>query len=69
MDREEAVRAMGAGRAFNLIHLETASKIDIFPMQQNEFHLSEMSRSGEETWVIPGNHGSQAKPPIQNKRG
>jgi hypothetical protein len=54
MDRDEARRAVGLGRAFNLIHFATASKIDIFPMQQNEFHRSEMSRSSEEAWIIPG---------------
>jgi|HubBroStandDraft_6_1064221.scaffolds.fasta_scaffold45605_3 hypothetical protein len=54
MDRDEANRAVRSGRPFNLIHLATASKIDIFPMQQNEFHRSEMSRSSGEAWVNPG---------------
>jgi hypothetical protein len=54
MDRDEAQLAVGLGRAFNLIHLASASKLDIFPMQQSEFHRSEMSRSSEEDWVIPG---------------
>jgi hypothetical protein len=54
MDCDEARRAVRLGRAFNLIHLATASKIDVFPMQQSEFHFSEMSRSSEEEWVIPG---------------
>jgi hypothetical protein len=54
MDRDEALHALCLGRAFNLIHLATASKIDIFPMTQSEFHLSEMSRSAEEGWIIPG---------------
>jgi hypothetical protein len=54
IDRDEAQRAVRLGRAFNLIHLATASKIDIFPMLQSEFHRSEMSRSSEEEWVIPG---------------
>ena len=54
MDRDEAQRAVRLGRAFNLIHLASASKIDIFPMSQSEFHRSEMARSSEEAWVVPG---------------
>ena len=57
MDRDEAQRAVGLGRAFNLIHLASASKFDIFPMSQSEFHRSEMSRSSEEDWVVPGEGG------------
>jgi hypothetical protein len=54
MDRDEAQRAARLERAFNLIHLASASKIDIFPMSQSEFHRSEMARSSEEDWVVPG---------------
>jgi hypothetical protein len=57
MDRDEAERAVRLGRAFNLIHLASASKIDIFPMSGSEFHRSEMSRSSEEDWVVPGEGG------------
>lgn len=57
MDRDEAQRAVRLGRAFNLIHLASASKIDIFPMSQSEFHRSEMSRASEEDWVVPGEGG------------
>lgn len=54
LDADEASRAFRVGRAFNLIHLGSAAKIDIFPMRENEFQRSEMSRSAREEWVIPG---------------
>lgn len=54
MDPDEAERAVRLGRAFNLIHLATASKFDIFPMSQSEFHRSELARSSEEDWILGG---------------
>ena len=54
MDTEEAGRALKQERAFNLIHLATASKIDIFPMRETDFHMSELSRSAQQDWIIPG---------------
>src|SRR5579863_5578735 len=44
-DREEAIRSIAAGRAFNLIHFGSAGKIDVFPVGSNAFHLSELGRS------------------------
>lgn len=54
MDGDDALHAMSLGSAFHLIHIATASKIDVFPMTQSEFHRSEMFRSAGEDWIIPG---------------
>lgn len=54
LDIDEARRSVRASRAFNLIHLATASKIDIFPLRSNDFHRSELARSAFQEWVIPG---------------
>ena len=54
LDSDEARKALEMGRAFNLIHLATAAKFDIFPLQQDAFHASELARSTEHEWVIPG---------------
>ncbi len=36
--------ALAAGRAFNIIHLQSAYKIDIFPLRQDDFSRSEFAR-------------------------
>ena len=54
MDASEAKRAIRLGRAFNLIHLASAGKIDIFPLGQDEFSRSELARSVEADWAVPG---------------
>ena len=43
-DAEEIRRALGAGRAFNLIHVASVGKFDIFPAV-SEFHFSELARA------------------------
>ena len=43
-DAEEIRRALGAGRAFNLIHVASVRKFDIFPAA-SEFHFSELARA------------------------
>ena len=42
------------GRAFNLLHLASAGKIDIFPLGRDAFHHSELARSAEQDWAVPG---------------
>jgi hypothetical protein len=39
---------------FNLLHLATAAKIDIFPLGRDEFHRSELTRATEQEWTLPG---------------
>jgi hypothetical protein len=46
-------QAIQAGRAFNVIHMPTAWKIDLFPAQ-SEFHESEMQRATLEPITIDG---------------
>jgi hypothetical protein len=53
LDSDEARRSVAAGRAFNLIHLSSASKIDIFPAV-HEFHATELKRSAVAEWIAPG---------------
>jgi hypothetical protein len=53
MDKNEARGALVRGRAFNLIHLASAYKIDIFPLGHDAFHASELSRARAEDWTIP----------------
>jgi hypothetical protein len=43
-DRDMVSRAVKAGRAFNLIHLASALKFDFFPIGNDAFGGSEMSR-------------------------
>jgi hypothetical protein len=43
-EAEEIRRALGAGRAFNLIHMASARKFDVFPAI-SEFHFSELARA------------------------
>ena len=54
IDADEARRSIRTGRAFNLVHLASASKIDVFPIGQDDFHRSELERSAEAEWAIPG---------------
>jgi hypothetical protein len=53
-DPDEAAKSIAAGRAFNLIHLASAGKIDVFPAGSNPFHTSELERSVVADWVVPG---------------
>jgi hypothetical protein len=54
MDVNEARGAIARGRAFNLIHLSTAYKIDLFPLAKDAFHTSEMARAQVQDWSVPG---------------
>jgi hypothetical protein len=54
MDVNEARGAVRRGRAFNLIHLATAYKIDLFPLGQDPFNASEMARAQVQDWSVPG---------------
>jgi hypothetical protein len=54
IDPEYAASAISSGRSFNLIHLATASKIDIFPLEHTEFQASELARSTAASWAVPG---------------
>jgi len=54
IDPDEAKRSIRMGRAFNLLHLASASKIDIFPLGHDEFHRSELARAAEQEWVVSG---------------
>ena len=36
--------ALAAGRAFNIVHLRSAYKIDLFPLRRDEFSRSEFAR-------------------------
>lgn len=45
-DPDEMCRAIHAGRAFNLIHMLTSQKFDLFPAA-GEFHESELRRATE----------------------
>jgi hypothetical protein len=54
LDPDEARRSIRLGLAFNLLHIASASKIDVFPLGTDEFHRSELARSIASEWVIPG---------------
>jgi hypothetical protein len=54
MDPDEARFSIRMGRAFNVLHLASAFKIDIFPVGNNGFHQSELTRSTLQNWVVPG---------------
>ncbi len=43
-DRDLMIDAMKAGRSFNVIHLATSYKFDIFPLQSDEFHREQFIR-------------------------
>jgi hypothetical protein len=45
-DTDDMRRAIGAGRAFNAIHMLTGEKFDVFPAS-SEFHASELRRATE----------------------
>jgi hypothetical protein len=54
MDPNEARKSIRLGRAFNVLHLQSASKIDVFPVGSVEFHHSEMNRATLRDWTVPG---------------
>lgn len=52
-DAQQMRQAIQAGRAFNIIHMQTAWKIDLFPAQ-SDFHECEMQRATLERVTIDG---------------
>src|SRR6516164_5558046 len=44
VDAEEVLQAIAAKRSFNVIHLATAFKIDIFPASSHELGLQQLKR-------------------------
>jgi hypothetical protein len=54
VDAEGADLAVRQGRPFNLIHLKAAYKFDIFPVGDNRFTRSELSRRRYLSTNIPG---------------
>jgi hypothetical protein len=52
-DAQQIRQAIQAGRAFNIIHMPTAWKIDLFPAQ-SDFHECEMQRATLEPLTIDG---------------
>lgn len=53
-DEEEIRQAVDRGRSFNLIHLKSAFKFDIFPVGSNRFARSELLRRRYTTASVPG---------------
>jgi hypothetical protein len=49
--------ALRYGRSFNVIHFGTSFKIDVFPLQNDSFHLGELVRSEKRTWAVDGENG------------
>ena len=54
VDRETVEGAIRQGRAFNVIHFKGAYKFDIFPVGQDAFARSELSRRSYTTTTITG---------------
>ncbi len=38
------------GRSFNIIHVASGFKVDVFPFGRNDFHEREWARSGVTAW-------------------
>ena len=53
-DAEQAEFAIRAGRAFNVIHLKSAYKFDIFPVGADRFMRSQLARRRYTTTRVPG---------------
>jgi hypothetical protein len=50
----EAIRhAIGAGRSFNVIHIPTSYKFDLFPAT-SDFHVTQLQRGGTVPLALPG---------------
>lgn len=56
-DVDEIERATRDGRSFNLIHIPTAMKVDIFPAS-TQFHENQLMRATEVT-IFPGDDSSR----------
>jgi len=44
--------ALRLGRSFNVIHLASGFKIDIFPLRKDAFHEGELARSARSVWPV-----------------
>jgi hypothetical protein len=53
-DRATLARAIAAGRSFNLIHLASAHKFDLFPVGADAFNRSELARRKFTSGAIAG---------------
>jgi hypothetical protein len=53
IDPDHAREAVGRGRGFNVIHIPTSHKFDLFPAS-SAFHDSELERATIQTLVLPG---------------
>lgn len=53
-DADEAGLAIRGGRAFNIIHLKSAYKFDIFPAGQDRFRRSQLARRRYTTTTVAG---------------
>jgi hypothetical protein len=53
-DADQAEFAIQAGRAFNVIHLKSAYKFDIFPAREDRFIRSQLARRRYRTTTVPG---------------
>lgn len=58
VDEGQAKSALLAGRSFNLIHLESSFKIDLFPLRRTDFSREQFSRRALER--LPGESATQA---------
>lgn len=58
VDEGQAKSALLAGRSFNLIHLESSFKIDLFPLRRTDFSQEQFSRRALER--LPGESATQA---------
>ena len=58
-DEQQMRESILFGRSFNVIHLSSGFKIDIYPLPQDAFHRSEMARSAEHKWTIDAAHSVQ----------
>jgi hypothetical protein len=54
-DANQIGEAIRQGRAFNVVHLTTGFKIDIFPLKDGPFQKGELARSSNRFWEVdPG---------------
>lgn len=56
-DREEMLQAASTRRSFNLIHLETAFKVDIFPLKEDAYAKEAFSRRVKQPVADDGSAG------------
>jgi len=52
LDEDDVRLAIRAGRSFNIIHLTSAYKFDIFPAQRDAYHVGQMKRAQASTALL-----------------